>query len=150
VALRAALMRCRRTLNVKQEVRAKRSEVAEFPNRSDRDATASAPFRAATQGTKYSFEPTTCFSDPSLGKQAFTGGLAGAKLSTNRTYLVDVGVNLYMIKFTNIYLDWKYAICGQPVSIGPDRSTRTDSTNWRWSSFTSRSRPNGMMESRRR
>ncbi len=75
-------------------------------------------------------EPTARFSELSVGRQVFTAGLADPALWTNQAYLVDVGANWYLNRFVKIYMDWEYAIFGQPVYYGPDRFSRTNSSFW--------------------
>jgi phosphate-selective porin OprO/OprP len=75
-------------------------------------------------------EPTARFSELSLGKQVFSGGLADPNLWTNQVSLVDVGMNWYLNKYVKIYLDWEYAIFGSPVYYSPDHLSKTNSTYW--------------------
>ncbi len=75
-------------------------------------------------------EPTARFSDLSVGKQVFTSGLADANLWTNQAYLLDVGVNWYLNRYVKVYLDWEYAMFGQPVAYGPDQFSKTNSSVW--------------------
>ena len=72
------------------------------------------------------WEPTARFSDVSLGRQVFTGGLADPNLWTNQAYLIDAGVNWYFNKFVKVYFDWEYAIFGHPVYYGPGHFSKTN------------------------
>ena len=76
------------------------------------------------------WEPTARFSDVSLGRQVFSGGLADPNLWTNRAYLVDVGVNWYLNKFVKVYFDWEHAIFGNPVYYAPGRFSKTNDLFW--------------------
>ncbi len=76
------------------------------------------------------WEPTARFSDVSLGRQVFTGGLADPNLWSNQAYLIDVGVNWYLNRFVKVYFDWEYAIFGQEVYYGPGHFSRTNSLFW--------------------
>ena len=76
------------------------------------------------------WEPTARFSDVSLGRQVFTGGLADPNLWADRAYLLDVGVNWYLNRFVKVYFDWEYAIFGQPVYYSPGHFSKTNSLFW--------------------
>ncbi len=76
------------------------------------------------------WEPTARFSDVSVGKQVFSGGLADPNLWTNQAYLVDVGVNWYLNKFVKVYFDWEHAIFGNPVSYAPGQFSKTNDLFW--------------------
>ncbi len=76
------------------------------------------------------WEPTARFSDLSLGRQVFSGGLADPNLWTNRAYLVDVGINWYLNKFVKVYFDWEHAIFGQPVYHAPGHFGATNDLFW--------------------
>jgi phosphate-selective porin OprO/OprP len=76
------------------------------------------------------FEPTARFSELSIGKQIFTGGLADPNLWTNKASLVDVGMNWYLNKFVKVYFDWEHALFGQPVFYGPSHFSKTNDLFW--------------------
>ncbi len=75
-------------------------------------------------------EPTARFSELTVGRQIFTGGLADPNLWTNHVDLVDVGVNWYLNRFVKIYFDWEYAIFGQPVYFSPEHFSKTNGSFW--------------------
>ena len=60
------------------------------------------------------FEVTARYSEMSLGRSVFTGGLADPKLWTNQAQMVDVGFNRYLDDLP-AYFDWEHAIFGDPV-----------------------------------
>jgi len=76
------------------------------------------------------FELTARFSELTVGKQIFTGGLADPNLWTNHVDMVDVGLNWYLNRFVKIYFDWEYAIFGQPVYYSPEHFSKTNGTFW--------------------
>ena len=76
------------------------------------------------------WEPTARFSEVSLGRQVFSGGLADPNLWTNRAYLVDVGINWYLNKFVKVYFDWEHVMFGNPVSYAPGQFSKTNDLFW--------------------
>ena len=65
------------------------------------------------------FEIQARFSELTVGRQVFSGGLADPNLWTNKADLLDVGLNWYLNKFTKIYFDWEHAVFAQPVYYRP-------------------------------
>lgn len=65
------------------------------------------------------FEVQARYSNLTLGRQVFTGGLADPNLWSDRVDLLDVGLNWYLNKYVKFYFDWEHAVYGQPVFYRP-------------------------------
>ena len=75
-------------------------------------------------------EATARFSDLTLGRQVFTGGLANPNLWTNQVQMVDVGLNWYLNKFLKVYLDWEHAMFATPVYYNTGRFQKSNDLFW--------------------
>jgi phosphate-selective porin OprO/OprP len=75
-------------------------------------------------------EATARFSDLTLGRQVFTGGLADPNLWTNQVQMVDVGLNWYLNKFLKIYLDWEHAMFASPVFYNTGGFQKSNDLYW--------------------
>ena len=73
---------------------------------------------------------TARYSELSLGRSVFTGGLADPNLWTNRAQMVDVGFNWYLSKFVKVYLDWEHAIFGSPVFYNAGGFQKSNDLYW--------------------
>jgi phosphate-selective porin OprO/OprP len=75
-------------------------------------------------------ELTARFSDLTLGRQVFTGGLADPNLWTNQVQMVDVGLNWYLNRFLKIYFDWEHAMFATPVFYNTGRFQKSNDLFW--------------------
>ena len=75
-------------------------------------------------------EVTARFSELTLGRQVFTGGLADPNLWSAQAQMVDIGLNWYLNKFVKIYLDWEHAIFATPVFYGPGGFQKSNDLYW--------------------
>jgi phosphate-selective porin OprO/OprP len=75
-------------------------------------------------------EATARFSDLTLGRQVFAGGLADPNIWTRQVQMVDVGLNWYLNKFLKVYIDWEHAMFATPVFYNTGRSQKTDDLFW--------------------
>ena len=75
-------------------------------------------------------EATARFSDLTLGRQVFAGGLANPNLWTNQVQMVDVGLNWYLNKFLKVYIDWEHAIFATPVFYNTGRFQKSNDLFW--------------------
>jgi phosphate-selective porin OprO/OprP len=75
-------------------------------------------------------EATARFSDLTLGRQVFTGGLADSNHWTNQVQMVDVGLNWYLNKFLKVYVDWEHAMFATPVMYNTGRFQKSNDLFW--------------------
>ncbi len=75
-------------------------------------------------------EATARFSDLTLGRQAFTGGLVDPNLWTHQVRMVDVGLNWYLNKYLKVYIDWERAMFATPVIHNTGRSQKSTDLFW--------------------
>lgn len=75
-------------------------------------------------------EATARFSDLTVGRQVFTGGLADPNLWTNQVQMIDVGFNWYLNKFLKIYFDWEHAMFDTPVFYNTGRFQKSNDLYW--------------------
>jgi phosphate-selective porin OprO and OprP len=76
------------------------------------------------------FEITARYSELSLGKNVFTGGLADPNMWSNQAGMTDVGFNWYLNKFVKIYFDWEHVVFGQPATFRPGGLQKTSDLFW--------------------
>jgi phosphate-selective porin OprO/OprP len=75
-------------------------------------------------------ELTARYSELSLGRQVFTGGIADPNLWTNNAQMIDVGFNWYLNKFLKMQFDWEHAIFGNPVFYNTGRFQKSNDLYW--------------------
>lgn len=75
-------------------------------------------------------EATARFSDLTLGRQAFVGGLADPNLWTRQVQMVDVGLNWYLNKFLKVYGDWEHVMFATPVFSNTGRFQKANDLFW--------------------
>jgi phosphate-selective porin OprO/OprP len=76
------------------------------------------------------FEVTARYSELSLGRNVFTGGLADANQWSNQAGMTDVGFNWYLNKFVKVYFDWEHVVFGQPATFRPGGLQTTSDLFW--------------------
>jgi phosphate-selective porin OprO and OprP len=76
------------------------------------------------------FEVTARYSELSLGRNVFTGGLADPNQWSNQAGMTDVGFNWYLNKFVKMYFDWEHVVFGQPATFRPGGLQKTSDLFW--------------------